>query len=281
MCELFGMSCRRPADVNLSLAALSARGGGLGPHKDGWGIAYFSGHDVRIFRDTNPAHTSPMVNFLAENGVRSTVVIAHIRKASVGEVALCNTQPFDRELWGRRHVFAHNGDLEGVDTLLNLGSRFRPIGQTDSERAFMAIMQEIEAIGDEEGELELLLERLTPLFVTLRDMGPANLIYSDGDILIAHADIRTQEDGERRAPGLHLLQRRCDPTVKMACEGVSFAVPVLGEQGPKRPKGEPLSLHQEVVLVASVPLSDEHWIPMQRGEILVAQAGRIVRQFVG
>lgn len=278
MCELFGMSCRRPADVNLSLATLSARGGGVGPHKDGWGIAYFTGPDVRIFRDTNPAHTSPLVDFLASNGVRSTTVIAHIRKASVGEVALCNTQPFDRELYGRRHVFAHNGDLEGVDTLLNLGSRFRPIGQTDSERGFMTIMQEIEAL--DEPDLEALLDRLIPLFATLRDMGPANFIYSDGDILLAHADLRTQDDGERKPPGLHFLQRRCDPTDKMTCEGVSFAAPVPGEQVPKGAPGDLLSLHQEVVLVASVPLSDEHWVPMQRGEILVARNGRIVRQFV-
>jgi glutamine phosphoribosylpyrophosphate amidotransferase len=39
-------------------------------------------------------------------------VIAHIRKATQGGVALENTHPFQRELWGRYWVFAHNGDLK-------------------------------------------------------------------------------------------------------------------------------------------------------------------------
>jgi predicted glutamine amidotransferase len=34
-------------------------------------------------------------------------------------VALENTHPFVRELWGRYWVFAHNGDLEGFHPRLH------------------------------------------------------------------------------------------------------------------------------------------------------------------
>ena len=44
--------------------------------------------------------------------IRSENIVAHIRKATQGRVALENTHPFVRELWGRYWVFAHNGDLK-------------------------------------------------------------------------------------------------------------------------------------------------------------------------
>ena len=45
--------------------------------------------------------------------IKSENIVAHIRKATQGRVALENTHPFVRELWGRYWVFAHNGDLKG------------------------------------------------------------------------------------------------------------------------------------------------------------------------
>ena len=37
--------------------------------------------------------------------------------ADRGRVALENTHPFGRELWGRPWTFAHNGQLKGVKKL--------------------------------------------------------------------------------------------------------------------------------------------------------------------
>ena len=73
--------------------------------------------------------------------IRSDNVIAHIRKATQGRIALENTHPFMRELWGRYWVFAHNGDLKGFAPRLH--GAFRPVGTTDSERAFCWLMQEL------------------------------------------------------------------------------------------------------------------------------------------
>ena len=47
MCELLAMSSGVPATVNLALGVLARHGGGDGPDKDGWGIAYYEGGDVR------------------------------------------------------------------------------------------------------------------------------------------------------------------------------------------------------------------------------------------
>jgi len=58
MCELFAMSSRESATINLSLQTLAQHGGSLGPHRDGWEVAYYENDDVRCIRDTNPAATS-------------------------------------------------------------------------------------------------------------------------------------------------------------------------------------------------------------------------------
>jgi glutamine amidotransferase len=50
MCELFAMCARNDADVSISLAALAEHGNEHAPHKDGWGIAYYEGNDVRVIR---------------------------------------------------------------------------------------------------------------------------------------------------------------------------------------------------------------------------------------
>jgi len=114
MCELFAMSAAQPADVHLSLEEFSRHGGLAGPHKDGWGIAWYEGADVRLVKEPTAASDSACLEFIQDRPFRSTLVLSHIRKATQGALTLANTQPFARELGGRMHVFAHNGDLDGA-----------------------------------------------------------------------------------------------------------------------------------------------------------------------
>ena len=114
MCELFAMSSRHPATVRMSLEEFSRHGGLAGPHKDGWGIAYYEDGDVRLIKEPFAASDSVCLRFVQDHPYRSSAVISHIRRATQGRRSLANTQPFARELGGRMHVFAHNGDLDGA-----------------------------------------------------------------------------------------------------------------------------------------------------------------------
>ena len=266
MCELFGMSSLFPATVNLSLGELARHGGETGPHQDGWGIAYYEGRDVRLIKEPTPACSSECVGFVEHLALRSTVVLSHIRKATHGEVVLHNTQPFTRELGGRMHVFAHNGDLgQGYRGLALQGPR--PIGDTDSEHAFCALLGRLAPLWREAivPSLKSRLDVLVDFAAELRTMGPANFLYADSDALFVHADRRTQRDGGTpRPPGLVTLCRTCQ-----APEGAS-----LDLSGVRLAAGEePL---QRVTLVASVPLTDEPWRPLDRGTILVLRDGEVV-----
>lgn len=262
MCELFAMSSRYPTTVGFSLEALARRGGHDGPHKDGWGVAYFEDHDVFLLRESSPASESGLVRFMEKNGPPSNLVLSHIRLATQGEPALRNTQPFQRELGGRAHVFAHNGNMPGIKDQCCLEShRFTPVGDTDSEFAFCCLLERLGQLWDRStGEVppvDWRLEVVAAFAAWLRPLGPFNFVYSDGDALFVHAHQRTQSDGNVRPPGLHLLVRSCsEQAVDLSQSGIMLA-----------------PLAQELVLVASVPLTDEPWEAIAEGEVIALTQG--------
>ena len=116
MCELLALSGSRPARLTFSLHTLASHGAIDGTSPDGWGVAFYQGEDVALFRDAAPAGDSALVRYLETGGPSTPLAISHIRRATQGAVTLANTQPFVRELGGRTHVFAHNGHLPDSGT---------------------------------------------------------------------------------------------------------------------------------------------------------------------
>ncbi len=112
MCELLGMSANVPTDICFSFSGLMQRGGETGPHKDGWGIAFYVGKGLQTFHDPAPSSQSEIARLIKNHPIKSKTVISHIRQANVGSICLENTHPFSRELWGFCWTFAHNGQLD-------------------------------------------------------------------------------------------------------------------------------------------------------------------------
>jgi glutamine amidotransferase len=265
MCELFAMSSSQPASVTYSVREFARHGGLTADNTDGWGIAYLVDGDARLFRDTDAAAESSYLRFVAEREFRSEIVFSHIRRATQGEVALRNTQPFRRELGGRIHLFCHNGDLHGVgqQAALRLG-RHQPIGETDSEHAFCALLRRLSHLWSDARSIPGLAERLRVVEDFARDirpLGPANFVYTDGDAVFLHGHKRKDpRDGVIRPPGLHLLCRSCKVGAsKIQTPGLTVATAT-----------------QHVVLAASAPLTDEPWQALAEGEIVVVQRGQMV-----
>ena len=101
MCQLLGMNCNVPTDIVFSFTGFATRGGRTDVHNDGWGIAFFEGAGVRHFVDHQAAVESPVADLIRRYPTKSKNVIAHIRKATQGRVALENCHPFLREWWVR------------------------------------------------------------------------------------------------------------------------------------------------------------------------------------
>jgi glutamine amidotransferase len=189
MCQLLGMNCNVPTDIVFSFTGFAMRGGHTDTHHDGWGIAFFEGAGVRHFVDHQAAVASPVAELIKRYPIKSKNVIAHIRKATQGHVALENCHPFVRELWGRYWVFAHNGDLKEFNPALT--GAFRPVGSTDSELAFCYLLQELRArFGDVAPTLQQLRAALVELSRRIAAHGTFNMMLSDGSALFAHCSTR-------------------------------------------------------------------------------------------
>jgi glutamine amidotransferase len=265
MCELLALSSSQCEHLTFSLHTLAERGGLGMSTRDGWGVAFYQGVDVALFREPRSAGESELVRHLESHGPGTKLAISHIRHATRGAITLANTQPFARELGGRMHVFAHNGNLPGIDDSVALApGAHRPIGQTDSELAFCALLARLGALwaGDGVPALDARAALLATFAADLRPLGPANFLYADGDALFAHGNRRMQgAKGPIAPPGLWLLQRHCKPGDPAPDCGGGVAI------GP----GE-----RTVVLIASVPLSDDAWRPLSEGELVVVREGAVI-----
>ncbi len=185
MCQLLGMNCNVPTDIVFSFTGFATRGGRTDIHADGWGIAFFEGAGVRHFVDYQAAIESPIAELIKRCPIKSRNVIAHIRKATQGRIALENCHPFVRELWGRYWVFAHNGDLKNFNPTLN--GPYRPVGSTDSELAFCYLLQQLRRrFPDTPPALPELTAALQKLTQEIAAYGPFNMMLSDGSALFAH-----------------------------------------------------------------------------------------------
>jgi glutamine amidotransferase len=207
------------------------------------------------------------MHFIQDHPFTSAIVMSHIRKATRGAPAMKNCQPFQRELGGRLHVFAHNGDLDlgALHARMRLES-FHPVGETDSEYAFCALLERLRGpwLRGAVPPLEERREIVARFAAEIRALGPANFIYSDGDAVFVHGHKRFHEDGRPpHPPGLHVLCRRCAGRADVHTEGLSVA----------------LMPEQEVVLAASVPLTGEPgWRALAEGELVVARRGCILAE---
>lgn len=265
MCELLGVSSSAPVRVTYSLHEFAEHGGLLHPNKSGWGIAYHEGKDALLMKEPEPASDSPWVRFIESQPLRSTCVIAHVRYASVGEPSYANTHPFMRELGGRAHFFAHNGGLDAIWEEIPLKTNaYRPIGETDSEYGFCVLLERLAALWHRSDTPPALEDRMAVVAETaeeFRRLGPANFLYSDGDVLFAHAHKRHWDEGgnvfsEARAPGLSWTARG-----GLSVKGLD--VDAADDTG-------------EVLYVASVPLTAEGWTPLPEGTILALRNGEVV-----
>lgn len=254
MCQLLGMNCNVPTDVCFSFEGFSARGGRTDEHQDGWGIAFFEGVGCRIFLDAKPAISSPVADLVRRYPIHSMHVIAHIRKATQGEIALVNCHPFQRELWGRYWVFAHNGNLLDFHAETTF---YKPVGQTDSESAFCLILETLrQHFPAGKPTLEQLYPVLQEVSAKIAQKGIFNYLLADGEHFFTHCSTKLCYI-VRQAPfaAAHLIDE--DITVDFQ----KLTTP-----------------SDRVAVIATTPLTDnEVWTPIQSGELLVFQDGLPIR----
>jgi glutamine amidotransferase len=261
MCQLLGMNCNTPTDICFSFAGFQRRGGATDVHADGWGIAFFEGTGARLFLDPQPSCRSPVAELVRSYPIHSKNVIAHIRKATHGRVALENTHPFMRELWGRYWIFAHNGALpqiartdaaaEGVPEI-----GFQPVGDTDSEGVFCWLLRELrQRFGARSPARDELFAALLELTRAAGARGEFNYLLSNGDWLFAH----------------------CSTQLAYVVRQAPFAVAHLADDDVSVDFSELTTSNDRVAVIATTPLTDnEQWTTMPPGSLWLFEEGEPV-----
>ncbi|XZG71509.1 class II glutamine amidotransferase [Chitinibacteraceae bacterium HSL-7] len=254
MCQLLGMNCNTPTDITFSFAGFARRGGETAEHRDGWGIGFFEDYGCRVFLDHLPAHASIIAQVVQHYPIKSRNVVAHIRKATQGDINLANTHPFQRELWGRYWLFAHNGNLTGLSAR---GTRFMPVGTTDSEQAFCWLLNTLADRYSTLPDCAEVFSALAELTAELHTHGTFNYLLSDGRCLYAHC-----------STDLYYLIRRAP-----------FHQAHLVDTDVCLDFAEVTTPDDCVAVIATQPLTDnEEWIRLQPGELVAFADGEPVRR---
>lgn len=190
MCELLGVTAKRRLRLNSLLREFYSHSG---DHPHGWGLACFpDGAAPVVEKEPVDASTSPRLNERLASPVVERTVIAHIRRATIGQLAYENSHPFQAtDNRGRTWTLAHNGTIFNGSLLERFKERQR--GETDSECVLLYLVARIDREQDRLGRALDETERFDILAASVAELsanGKVNLLVYDGGILYAHVNLR-------------------------------------------------------------------------------------------
>lgn len=187
MCELFAISSTEKINIQKYLEEFFSRGV---HHPHGWGLINID--SMSFYREPARSDTSDKLKLILSEPFLSKTALAHIRYATIGDIATDNCHPFvGYSVQGSMFSMIHNGTLfDGSHT-----DRFYKLqkGDTDSERLLMYL---IEKVNREEFRKARRLTRsekiavMEDLVFELSENNKLNLIISDGDLLYVHSNFR-------------------------------------------------------------------------------------------
>jgi glutamine amidotransferase len=247
MCRLYGFRATEPTKIECTLVhaqnaliVQSYRDQSGTSHLNGWGLALYQDGGLRTVRQANAAIDDAGFRRAAARAYSETV-LAHVRRATVGRVALENTHPFRHGRW----AFVHNGTVKHFDELrpkmlamMTSEHRAAIQGETDSEHIFHLLLSAHDSaparpLG------EILHQILGQIAAWCRDIGSVasiglNVLLTDGERLAGSRWGRTLYYVER--VGIH------------DCEICGFPHVHHDRRHSYR-----------AIVIASEPISHEHW----------------------
>ena len=185
MCEIFGVTAARRIRVNELLHTFFSHST---EHRNGWGLVLLDDQPVSIEKEPKRAVDSLYLQNRLKSGIETARCLAHIRRATIGDVCPANTHPFSRQDdSGRRWILAHNGTI--FDSEILAPYQYVQEGATDSERILLYLVDEVNRLYGEQGAPLGKDQRIGIVEKAARSIAPGNklnfLLY-DGDFLYVH-----------------------------------------------------------------------------------------------
>ena len=185
MCELFGVTADKKINVNAYLQSFF-RHSKVQP--DGWGLALFDDNNISIEKEPVKASTSKYLEHRLQGKIQTAKMMAHIRRATMGEVNFNNTHPFSAiDESGRRWVLVHNGTIFDAPGLSKY--QYSQQGSTDSERILLYIIDRVNSrfMQDPCGfDVNERLALIDEIILQIVPGNKLNLLLYDGDYFYVH-----------------------------------------------------------------------------------------------
>jgi glutamine amidotransferase len=225
--------------------------------------------------------------------IKTLNMMAHIRYATQGAVSLENVHPFTREMWGINWTFAHNGEVPKfttpktnpqeenscnnnnhnfcvgttTDNIPMLGkcvqAVYHPVGETDSEAVFCAMLNALRAEFTTLPTLPVLYEAIQRLCCEIvrghEEKTIFNFLLGCGQFTMFAFSWPGSRDGSTVWNGLHYLVR-WPPFSTAVLKDVDYAVDFSETNGEM----------DRVAIIATKPLTtNEKWKEFKKGELLM------------
>ncbi|MGQ4891431.1 MAG: class II glutamine amidotransferase [Candidatus Njordarchaeia archaeon] len=182
MCDFMAINSAKPFLIDDFLAEVVKRRKEIRENEHGWGFFFDDGKNKVIIKEPLPAWKSPFFLWFEEKDfdVTAYTFILHVRKAVIGKISWFNTHPFMRNVGNKTYVFAHKGNVEKSISKVEL-KEFKPMGETDSERFFLYLLEQIK-----NRSLPESIEEIKDLVDNLAFENKLNFFLYDGEYLLVY-----------------------------------------------------------------------------------------------
>ncbi|OGF68324.1 MAG: hypothetical protein A2Y62_10270 [Candidatus Fischerbacteria bacterium RBG_13_37_8] len=256
MCRLLGLVANKKVDLIFSMTRFEQK---AHSNPDGWGMGWYDeDKSARIYKEALSALDKEAEFYQASCEAASTIIIAHVRTATMGSASDVNSHPFNYKNW----IFAHNGSINRRYIITQLHEHYRISlkGDTDSEAYFHWLIQNIE-------EGDSIVDSIANAIAEIKkiDYGGLNFILSDGKRLYAYRDANHNLEYY----SLYVLLRA--PTHDSLLDMFSEETRVLLHSK---------TLHSEnAVLICSEKLTEEDWLSIPKGHLVEVREDLTLHQF--
>ena len=189
MCELFGVSSKRCVLINNYLNEFYSHSE---EHPHGWGLAIMQENQSIIEKQPKKASESEELQNILSKPIIVEHAFAHIRLATMGYTDSFNCHPFSRiDNAGRTWTLVHNGTIFKYEALNQYITS--QIGETDSERILLYIIDQINDLQDElERSLnpEECFQLLEEIITELAEGNKLNVMIFNGEFMYIHANYK-------------------------------------------------------------------------------------------
>jgi glutamine amidotransferase len=181
LCRLFAFSSDDEKNINEQLIQFFS---GSKYHPHGWGLAvYKDNKNLKIAKEPMEAKESKLCYEITNHSICTKLSLAHIRKATVGNVTLENTHPFVRKLEDKKWIFCHNGTIDYPHWNLD---GYKPKGETDSEKIFCTILNNLPK---KSKNIERVYNSILNTIGDISSYGKLITIFTDGERLFVYSNL--------------------------------------------------------------------------------------------